>query len=192
MKYLLLLGLLISCKFNFVQNKDLFVYDTLSHNKYLCLKTDFSLIDNIGFWNYRYDPKYRGFKNALVKPIGKIYFWRTDALDDGTGYGRDWKPEIDYEIYYLKDSSYCFQESLHTMLISSCLAPDAGGDILLIGNFIFFNHDVCVDCCRYSDKKDYCRPLINDLFKKIDLNKAKTLNKLIDQLNIKEGELKMK
>lgn len=163
------------------------IYDTLFYSQ-----TDFSFIDNLDLWNYKLDTSFIGHDSDSIKAKGQLIFWRTEPIDDGISkdiYGQLWTPYITFDIYSLSDSIYCLNKSLRTRIVSSCVAPDVGGDLIEIGNFLLLNHAVCLSCQRYDTKKDYCRPVLKVVFSKLDNNKIITIESLVEQFIISKGEL---
>jgi len=158
-------------------------------NKYYSA-TDFNFIDTLERWNYDLYLSYRGKEKDSIKPIGKIIFFRTNALSDKLSrkvYGREWTPVISFDIYNISDSAICSEISRWTRIYSSCVPPDVGGDLLTIGKYIFLNRMVCLACKKYDTNVDYCRPIINYIFSKIDVNRISTISDLVDQLPIKKS-----
>jgi hypothetical protein len=168
--------------------------DLLSNFTYYS-KTDFTKIDTVNLWNYELDTSYKGRTSDTLKSLGQIRFWRTVPIDDKINYGiygHYWTPHILFEIYFLKDSEYCYQQSNRTRFFSSCVPPDVGGDIVKFGNFVFISRGVCLSCQRHDTRVDYCRPLINYIFSLIDPMKATSLTALVKQLSIREGKFSIK
>jgi hypothetical protein len=171
------------------QNQPLVAND---HDSLYYSKTNFSVVDTLELWNYNLDKNYKAPGKDSVKPIAQITFWRTKPIDDGLSleiYKQLWTPFISYEIYNLSDSTYCYYKSKLTRLISSCIPPNIGGDIFMIGNYIFLNRMVCLRCLRYDTGTDYCRPVINLILSRIDKNKVATLDEIAEQFIIKRGDI---
>jgi len=155
-------------------------------------KTDLTLMDTLAFWNYVLDTTYHGRKTDSIKPAGQLIFWRTNPINDSISikvYGRRWVPYMTFDIFHITDSSYCYEISEETRFYSSCVPPNVGGDIIIVGKFLFLNHSVCLNCQRYDTKVDYCRPVINYVFSKVDKTKITSLQSLIDQFVIAKGKL---
>ena len=154
-------------------------------------KTDFTRIDTIELWNYELDTSYNVRNWDTLASLGQLNFWRTIPIDDKISYGiygRYWTPHILFEIFFSKDSTVLYKQSYRTRSRSSCVPPDVGGDILKIGNFILISRGVCLNCQRQDTKVDYCRPVINYIFSKVDPSKVTTIESLIGQFIIKEGK----
>jgi hypothetical protein len=174
------------------------VFDTTSdsrrfNNHYYYSATDFSNIDSIELWNYKLNDNYHGEKEDSIRPVGEIFFWRTNSIDDKISqqvYGHFWTARIEFDIFALKDSSYCYFRADRTRFYSSCVPPQVGGDIIKIGNFIFVSRGVCMSCHRYDTNVDYCRPVINYIFSKVDETKVNSLKDLVSQFIIKQGKIK--
>lgn len=154
---------------------------------YYYLQTKFDFIDTLDCWEYDLDKNYKSDRNDSISPIAIITFFRTKPLNDSISlnvYNKPWMPLMSFEIFYLKDSSFCFQESKRTVYFSSCVPPSVGGDLFIIGDFIFLNRNVCVECRKPDSGIDYCRPLINHIISKIDKNKIKTIDDITAQFSI--------
>ena len=109
-------------------------------------KTNFNVIDTVDKWVFNIDTSYKGQHSDSVKPIGAITFIRASPLFDEKYYKANnklWSPYFSFEIFLLRDSVFCFSDSKKNRMVSSCLPPFTGGDILLIGNFILLNRRVC-------------------------------------------------
>lgn len=187
-----LLNLLISCnnapqsegEKAIINSRTLSINDTTS---YYYSKTNYNHIDTLDCWNYELNKNYRPDIKDSVQPMALLSFFRNKPLHDSISlsiYRKPWTPSISFEVFYLKDSSYCFQESGRIRFLSSCSPPGTGGDIFIIGNFIFLNRDVCLQCVKYDSGTDYCRPLINYLIGKIDKNKINTIDDIVNQFPI--------
>jgi len=171
---------------------DTSIKPTEVNNKKYYSKTDFSFVDTLSLWNYKLDTTFKGKENDSIKPIGMLIFWRTKAIDDSISkriYNQLWTPYITFAIFSLADTNYCFQESTRIRKFSSCVPPQVGGDIIIVDKFIFLNGNVCLGCQRYDTKIDYCRPVINYVFLKIDRNKITTIESLTNQFVISAGQL---
>ncbi len=194
MKIRLTLLCLLLASFCFGQN---FVFDTTKNNEHInsskyYSKTDFTLIDTLSLWNYYLDTTYHGRTTDSVKPIGLLTFWRTKPIDDSVRkqvYGRLWTPSIEFEVYNMSDSSYCYYKSFRTRVSSSCVAPDVGGDIIMLDNFLFLSRWVCLNCQRYDKQVDYCRPVINYVFSSLNKAKITTIQNLVQRFAISKGQL---
>jgi hypothetical protein len=153
------------------------------------LGTDLRNIDTLSLWNYRLDSPYVTRFQDSVKPIGFISFWRTKPIsNDPILYDQPQVPSINFEIFDIRDSSFCYQSSRLTKFFSSCVPPNVGGDVFVIGKFIFLNRSVCVSCGSYGTPNiDYCRPTINFIFSRFTENDISTLADIVRQLPIKSG-----
>ncbi len=189
-------NLLFICLFffltkSFCQTANSKIYDK---SDYYYEQTDFTFIDTLANWSYDLTLSSKSiWKDSLTKPIAQITFFRTKALYDSNSrrtYGKDWTPRIDFEIYDIKDSVKCFERSKFTRNVSSCVPPAVGGDIFVVGNFIFLNNSVCLDCCKYDNTVDYCRPTIKNIFSKVKLGKVASLKEIVEQFDIKQSQPK--
>jgi len=179
----------------FGQNKSISIFqkqeDSKDFNNYYYSKTDFSIIDTLSFWRYQLDTTdTNDTKGPQHYPIGELLFWRSNPIVDGISkkiYNRLWTPELTFSIFKISDSAYCYEISRRTRMLSSCLAPDVGGDMIFIGEYIFVSRGVCVSCQRHDTKVDYCRPIINYIFSKVDSKKVTTLRSLVSQFVIEKG-----
>ena len=174
-----------------------FVFDTttnrppINNSKYYS-KTNFSLIDTVQLWNYLLDTAYHGKDTDSIKPVGELIFWRTKPIYDSISkyvYKQLWMPYIIFDIFSISDTSYCYDRSTRTRYYSSCVAPNVGGDIIIIDKYLFLNHSVCLNCQQYDTKVDYCRPIINYVFSNIDRTKVTTIQSLAQQFVIAKGQL---
>ncbi len=156
-------------------------------------KTDFSKIDSPSCWFYVLMDKNLSYVDS-IKPVGQLIFQRTHEINDSISfrlYKRGFLPVYTFQIFDIKDSAYCFSKSRLVRTFSSCVSPDVGGDIIILGKFIFLNDNVCVGCKRYVDGLDYCRPLINKLFLGVDKTKANTPEEIVKQFPIKGQVMKL-
>jgi hypothetical protein len=135
-------------------------------------------------WKYHFEVMSDTTDKRTILPIATITFRRTQPVP-ATGTDKAWYPAMRFEIYTENDSVYCrrYGDGIH--LLSSCIAPNAGGDRLSIGHFIFVNPDVCVNCAGQSGI-DYCRSSILYFFKRITKRQTKNIYDLIEQLPIEE------
>jgi len=183
-KYLVTLTLAFSVN-AFSQKKQPIIYDSTD----VAFRfIDFSIIDTLDNWNYELDLTYRGFKNdSLKSPIGRILFFRKKRLP-----GRVYiaSPYIRFNIYPITDSLMANRYSKRTMGWSSCGGPFRGGELLVVGNFIFVNPDVCTYCMT-AKYEDTCRPLIDYIFSKIVSQNPTSLDQLISHLPLKKGKSKI-
>jgi hypothetical protein len=163
------------------------------NSDYYYSKTDFTFSDTLINWNYYLTTSVKSIWNdSLAKPIGQITFFRTNPLFDNVNqrsYSKDWTPRIDFEIYNITDSAKCFELAQFTRQVSSCVPPAVGGDIFVIGKFIFLNITVCLRCYD-KNMVDYCRPTIKTIFSKVRLDKVSSLKEITQQFSIKESEPK--
>jgi hypothetical protein len=155
-------------------------------------ETNFLVIDTIHLWKYLLDTTYHGRDIDSIKPIGQLIFWRTKPIDDSISkfvYNQLWTPYITFDIFTIADTNYCYDMSTNTRFYSSCVAPDVGGDIIIIDKYLFLNNSVCLSCERHDTKIDYCRPVINYVFSNIDKTKITTIESLVQQFVITRGQL---
>lgn len=153
-----------------------------------CSKGNFMSVDSMEYWNYDLRTIDKGQHKDSVQPIANVIFFRSRPLQDSFSrriYGKDWSPVMEFSIYKLSDSAFCSRRSLSTRFLSSCVPPDVGGDIIITGNFIFLNNDVCLHCRKYDTKIDYCRPVVNSLFGGLDKNKLSSIEEIVAQFPIK-------
>lgn len=182
------------------QSQQYFVFDTISTQQQLSKsryysKTNFSFIDTLSLWNYQLDTTYNGNKDDSVRPIGQLIFWRTKPIDDGISqrlYNQLWTPYIAFDIFNIGDFAYCNAISNKTRYLSSCVPPEVGGDLMIFDKFVFLNRNVCLECQRHDTKVDYCRPVINYIFSKLDRTKMITIHSLVNQFVIVKGQLPKK
>jgi hypothetical protein len=192
--FLTLLIISTNC-FGQIQPKLVFhtaINPTEVNNKKYYSKTDFSIVDTLSLWNYKLDTTYKGKENDSIKQFGVLIFWRIKPIDDSISkhiYNQLWTPFIMFDIYNVTDTNYCFQKSTRTRHFSSCVPPQVGGDIIIVDKFVLLNRNVCLSCQRYDTKIDYCRPVINYVFSKIDRSKITTIESLTDQFIITQGQL---
>ena len=147
-------------------------------------KTNFSIIDTLQYWNYYLDTKNHNTTKDSIKSIGRLVIWRTKPIDDGIIkklYGKLWTPNYVFNIYKKTDSIFCLRKAISARIFSSCVPPEVGGDIIAAGEFIFLNDDVCISCQHYTTQVDFCRPVINYLFSRVNHTKVTTLQSLVEQ-----------
>jgi hypothetical protein len=150
-------------------------------------KTDFSNVDSLSCWFYVLWMKESSQKDS-VKSLGELTFQRDHEVKDSISqslYKSGFLPLITFQVYDINDSAYCYKKSLQIKMISSCMAPDAGGDIIIFGKYIFLNLQVCLHCKRFDNGVDYCRPMVNKIFSDVDKSKANSLEEIIGQFPIK-------
>ncbi len=150
-------------------------------------KTDFSKIDSLSCWFYVLTNKNPSYEDS-IKPVGQLIFQRTYSVKDTISeslYKSGFLPNFTFQVFDIKDSAYCFKKSRLIKTVSSCVSPDVGGDIIIFGNFIFLNINVCLHCKRYDTGVDYCRPIINKMFLSMDKRKATSLDQIVRQFPIK-------
>ena len=160
-------------------------YNQNDTTKYYYLKTNFSKIDTLEYWKFSFEATTELNENDSINPIGIVNFWRTVSIDDSISmvvYGKLWTPHISYKIYNLKDSLYCKEISKKVRFFSSCVPPDVGGDFIILGELILLNTNVCLGCGRYDTGTDYCRPILNKVFKTIDTQKINSISSLEAQI----------
>ena len=153
-------------------------------------KTDFSKIDSLSCWFYLLTLK-NSSHGESVRPVGEITFQRTHAVDDTISeslYKSGFLPNFTFQVFDIKDSTYCLKKSQLIKTVSSCTSPDVGGDIIIFGKFIFLNLGVCSQCKRYDNGTDYCRPIINKMFLSVDKSKVNSLEQLVGQFQI-QGQI---
>lgn len=156
-------------------------YNQNDITNYYFSKTDFSKIDSLELWRFSIETKPELNKNDSIIPIGIIGFWRTVAIDDSISievYKKLWTPKISFYIYNIKDSVYCREKSMRIRIFSSCVPPDLGGDYIILGELILLNTTFCLQCGRYDTGIDYCRPILNYVFKAIDNQKINSISSL--------------
>ena len=153
-------------------------------------KTNFKSVDTINRWVFSINSSFKGFPDDSIKPIGKITFSRkvpmpvSKSKETNKKYGSFF---LDFEIFNLKDSSFCRKESNRTRFVSSCVPPYVGGDILFTGDFILLSRNVCIPGIGY-ELVDYTRPIINKVFCNTNLSTIHSLQNFIDNLPI-QGKL---
>jgi hypothetical protein len=133
--------------------------------------------DSLKFWTYSIDYEFNR-PNDSIKPVGQIKFWRTKSIDDKKNleiYGRPWTPSIDFDIYNITDLPFCVQAHININTASSCLSPNVGGDLFIIQNYVLINRWVCVNCIRYDNGIDYCRPTLNKILSELELTENSSL-----------------
>ena len=156
-------------------------------------KTDFSKIDSLNCWFYVLTDKSPGYEDA-VKPVGQLIFQRTHAAKDKIReelFNGGFVPNVIFQIFDIKDSAYCFKKSRTIRTVSSCNSPDVGGDIVILGKYIFFANSVCLQCKGFDNSLDYCRPVINKIFLSVDRKKAASLEQMVKQFPIKGQVMKL-
>ena len=178
-------------------------------------KTDFSQVDTLDKWCYSININSKPSKFDSAKPLCLVSFTRFVPLCDSAGYYKFIKglnldstkdgiylhqglkeqilynPTITFNVYPIQDSSAAYKISEINMRITSSLPPRAGGDLFIIGAFIFVHDDLSVRCgSLFSGKEDYLRPLLNFIFKDLKNTNAITVMDLLKRLPIKQCNLR--
>jgi hypothetical protein len=168
------------------QNPNYKIYDP---NDLSYSKTDFTIVDSLKYWHYQLSFSVDNESKDSTKPIGRISFWRTKPFTSPSQEVSEnrWRPFIEFEIYALKDSIYCKKKSIQARIYSSCIAPQVGGDLFIISNYIFLNTQGCVNCLRESTNIDACRPTLNYLFTWVNPSHVKTIEDITKQFPISKG-----
>ncbi len=143
-------------------------------------------LDSISNWSYLFDKTYKGFRNDSIRAMGLVTFQRVKPPKEGiiSETGKVFIPSMDFEIFHLTDSAFATRKSTFTKVISSCMPPNVGGDLFIVGKFIFVNRDVCVNCRQYPDTIDYCRPMIRKILAGANQDKALTLEEILASLPV--------
>ena len=143
--------------------------------------------DSLKFWTYSIDYEFQR-PNDSINPVGQIKFWRTESIDDKKSieiYGRPWTPSIDFDIYNIIDLEFCEQAKININRVSSCLPPNVGGDLIIIQNYVLINRWVCVNCIRYDNGIDYCRPTLNKILSELSLLENSSLGEIDKAIGLK-------
>lgn len=148
---------------------------------------NFDQVDPLEYWNYSLqlqsipDP-------GEPKQLGQLMITRNKTFIDKsvTENGGEWAPFIVFEIYDARDYAVCQEMSKATRAAATCAPGEvAGGDVFRIGPFVFLNQADCPACMKGDTKVDYCRPVVDAIFSKIDAAKVSNIGDLIKQLPIK-------
>jgi hypothetical protein len=148
-------------------------------------------MDSLQLWRYSLDTSYHGSQYYSIKPKGEVIFWRIRPVDDTTSWklrGLVCNPVMAFDVYDIKDTAYCFKRADTIHIISNCQYPNSGGDVIMTGKYVFFNCHPCISCKRFDTGVDYCRPVIEYIFSKVDKKKTTTIQSLVKQFPIAEGE----
>ena len=137
-------------------------------------------------WDYKIE---YGFENLndSAKEIGRIVFIRTEPVKDDKKekiYQKAWYPKIAFDIFNISDLEYCKQESIRIQTLASCLGNTVGGDLVIVGEYIFLNRNVCLDCIGTENNVDYCRPVANKVLTDLDLTKSISLEEIDRKIRI--------
>lgn len=168
-------------------------------------KTDFNSIDTLDKWCYKFIYDSSLYSDDSIAPICIVRFSRNTPLCDSVGFlqakevwpgpklekelqNNLWfTPSIPFKVYPLKDSSYATNLSNGYKSTTGCVPPHGGGDIFRSGNYVFVNDNFCVGCTSvHFGKIDYCRPLLNYIFSKIDDGNNYSFETLFSLLEIKK------
>jgi hypothetical protein len=142
-------------------------------------------VDTLKSWNYQFDDSKKSESTDSVQRLGFLTFLRIRQIVDSTYfnvYHQYWKPHMTFNIFNLSDSAYVKKQFIRTMMLSSCVGPEVGGDYFIIGKYIFANFSVCLNCAITGI--DYCRPLINFVINRVDIKRAETLDEIFNQFVI--------
>lgn len=135
-------------------------------------------------WKYQYTQTQVENDSDSVQKIGKIIFWRSEAIYDKIS-KKYWKPDISYDIY--SDSTYARNLAVKIKSLSSCAPLNKGGDILFVGHFILVSTSICVNCAS-SSNIDYCRNIINRIFESVPNKDTNDWNELLKQFIIDKAK----
>jgi len=145
--------------------------------------TDFSKIDSLNAWFYVLLDKNLSYEDS-IKLIGQLIFQRKTMI-------MHWTPNFTFQIFNIKDSSYCFKKSQLVRTLSSCVPPNVAGDIVILNQYILLNTNVCLQCKNFENGLDYCRPVINKILSAFDKTKVTSLEELVIQFPIKGQIMKL-
>jgi len=166
-----------------------FDYKVNPPNDYHRLGTAQKNMDTLSLWNYRLDLTYVPARHDSATPLGFIRFWRIKPIaNDPILNEQAPPPGINFEIFDIRDSSFCYRSAHNAIFYSSCVPPNVGGDVFVIGKFIFLNRSACVHCgSAGAPHVDYCRPVINFIFKTLADSDISTLADIVRYLPIRSG-----
>jgi hypothetical protein len=123
---------------------------------------------------------------SYIKAV-KTWGGVNDTLDNYLKENIFFTPNIAFKVYELKDSNYAENRSILYKRITSNVPPYAGGDIFTSGNYIFVNTDFGVKCSApFFGTIDYCRPMLNFIFKRLNNTKTVTIEEYLKGLLIKK------
>ncbi len=97
--------------------------------------------DSSKLWIY----ELRIIKDVKDGLIGEVNFKKIESLSDSSN------PSIAFKIYKDLEEEKAEQKSLNVKMISSCVTPNIGGDLITLGNVSLINEAVCLrdaDHCR--------------------------------------------
>ena len=137
-------------------------------------------------WNYEVEYIVEG-TNDNEKEIGRIIFFRTKAINDEKRekiYGKKWHPKMEFDIFEISELEFCRQESIKIQTLSSCLGKTVGGDLIIVGEYIFLNRNTCLNCIGTENKEDYCRPVINTVLKDLNLSESNSVRQIDEKLGL--------
>lgn len=183
MKYIFTIVILLSSFLIFSQE----IEKEFDYKKEYYPKENSIQTDSLKFWTYTIDYEFDK-PNDSIKPVGKIKFWRTESINDKKSqevYGRTWTPSIDFDIYNIDDLEFCERIKININRASSCLPPNVGGDLIIIQNYILINRWVCVNCIRYDNGIDYCRPTLNKILSELKLAENSSLSGIDKAIGLK-------
>ena len=172
-------------------------------------KTDFNLVDTVSNWCYKFLYDTSLYTDDSIPPLCIVKFTRNKPLCDSAGFleaKKVWPgsevekeikenlwftPRIYFKVYLLKDSTYAISQSNLYKSTTGCVPPYGGGDIFRSGNYIFLNDNFCVSCTSvFWGKVDYCRPILNFLFKDLVSNKNDSIETIFSRLSITSCSIK--
>ncbi len=140
-------------------------------------------MDALDNWFYVLLDKNLSYEDS-VRPIGQLTIQRNKMI------GRR-SLNFTFQVFAIKDSSYCFRKSQSVRTLSRCVPPEVAGDIIIYNQFVFLNTNICLQCKNPEDGLDYCRPIINKVFSAVDRTKASTLEEIVKQFPIKGRIMKV-
>ena len=122
------------------------------------------------------------------KGVGKLTFWRSEPIVDAKS-GRKWKPNISFDVFLLTDRPDLKHLSDSLKLNSTCDSINIGGDIFLVGHFVLFNSETCIDCAS-TTKIDYCRNFVKRFLNSVTDKEIMDFEKILAQLEIRRQKFK--
>lgn len=145
------------------------------------IRIDSIVVEPIADWRYMFDPTPDTLRESKVASLGHVSFIRKDSIPSELHqrlYHRGWRPGMSFHVFPITAYSDCSTEQRRVIHLSSCLEPNVGGDLFIVGQFVLFNRSVCLGC-EWEDGIDRCRGPISEIVKVMEQRAPVTVDELV-------------